>query len=108
MLTRGNCLALAAAAALLVSADAVSAQSKQRTAEPNALQTRCLQQVGAGKDPVTGRWMFYVGESDAMARIDAFKMCLAGGDRKKANAIGVPELYMTHPGDRGPTYRDRK
>jgi hypothetical protein len=92
----------------LAGADTAFARTKPRAAEPNALQAKCLQQIGAGRDPVTGKWMFYVGETDAMARIDSFKMCLAGGDRKKANAIGVPEIWMTHPGDRGPTSRAKK
>jgi hypothetical protein len=84
-----------------------SKSGARQAATPNALQARCLQQVGAGKDPVTGRWLFYVSEGDAMSRLDMYKMCLAGGDRAKANRIAVPEIWATHPGDRGPTYKGR-
>jgi hypothetical protein len=113
MFTRGKRAALATAVAacgLMLSSEVVVAQQQQkrqaaRTATPNAQQVKCLQQAGAGIDPVTKKWMFYVTEGDAMSRIDALKMCLAGGDRKRANAIGIPELPMTHPGDRGPRGR---
>jgi hypothetical protein len=81
------------------------AQSKKQRAaapqgQPNALLAKCLQQVGAGKDPVTGRWMIYTGETDSLARGEAFKLCLAGGDRAKANQITLPSINLTHPGDR--------
>jgi hypothetical protein len=78
---------------------------QQQAATPTGLRAKCLQQVGAGLDPVTKRWAFYVSEGDAMSRIDMLKMCLAEGDRAKANRIAVPEIWMTHPGDRGPRQR---
>jgi hypothetical protein len=80
-------------------------RKQQQAAAPTGLRAKCLQQVGAGLDPVTKRWAFFVSEGDAMSRIDMLKMCLAEGDRAKANRIAVPEIWMTHPGDRGPRQR---
>jgi hypothetical protein len=72
------------------------------TAGTNALQAKCLKDVGAGRDPVTGQMSFYINHP---SRMDQFKLCLAGGDREKAKTITVPELQRTHPGDRGPMVR---
>jgi hypothetical protein len=90
-----------ATAAPVAATDRATRAGRQRQASaPNGLRAKCLQQVGAGKDPVTGRWIFYTDGRDGMGRNDLFRMCLAGGDRAKANAITVPEFTMTHPGDR--------
>ena len=66
------------------------------------MNAKCLQDAGAGRDPVTGQMQFYLNHP---SRMDRFKLCLAGGDRTRANAITVPELSRVHPGDRGPTFR---
>jgi hypothetical protein len=47
--------------------------SPQRSAPPNALHMKCLQQAGASIDPVTKRWTYYVTERDGMGRTDAFR-----------------------------------
>lgn len=62
----------------------------------------CDQQAGAGIDPVTKRLTVYATERDAMARLDAYRMCLAGGDRAKANTIPVRERHM-NPGGGPPS-----
>jgi hypothetical protein len=81
-----------------------AARSGRQAVAPNALRDRCLQDAGAGRDPVTGRMQFYLNHP---SRMDRYKLCLAGGDRAKANSIAVPEISRVHPGDRGPTYRAR-
>jgi hypothetical protein len=95
-LGRSAVLPLTCGVAILLSwPDAASAR---RAAQPNALQMKCLQQAGASLDPVTKRWTFYVTERDGMSRSDMFRLCLAGGDRKKANAIAVPERDLSPAG----------
>jgi hypothetical protein len=87
-----------------VGAAAASRERPQQATAASALRAKCLQDVGAGRDPVTGRMQFYLNHP---SRMDQYKMCLAGGDRAKANAMAVPELSRVHPGDRGPTYKGR-
>ena len=72
----------------------------RQAATPNALHAKCLQQVGAFIDPVTKQWTFNVDESAAMSRIEMYRMCLAGGDRAKANTVAVRERNMS-PGEGG-------
>jgi hypothetical protein len=73
-----------------------AAARQRQAAAPNALLNKCLRDAGAGPDPVTGRMMFH----NSPGRMDQFKLCLANGDRRKANTIAIPEISMTHPGDR--------
>jgi hypothetical protein len=79
--------------------------ARGKSAIPTGVREHCLRQVGAGIDPVTKRWMFFSTDRDAMSRVEMFRMCLAGGDRAKANTIAVPGFSMSHPGDRGPMAR---
>lgn len=76
--------------------------SQQLAGIPADRRMKCLQQAGASIDPVTKRWTFYTTERDGMSRTDAFRMCLAGGDRAKANTIPVRERKM-NPGSGPPS-----
>jgi len=42
-----------------------------------------------------------------MGRNDMYRMCLAGGDRAKANSIAVREFRPAHPGDRSPYFKPK-
>ena len=72
-------------------------QTQRAGRQPNAAQLKCLQQAGASPDPVTKRWTFYTTERDGASRTDMFRLCLAGGDRVRAQTIPVREFPM-NPG----------
>lgn len=86
-------------------APARPSRAARQPAATSSLNAMCLQKVGASRDPVTGRWMFHTDGRDGMGRNDMYRMCLAGGDRAKANAVTVPEFRGVHPGDRWPYHR---
>jgi hypothetical protein len=79
-----------------------SKKSAGRAAPANTSVARCMQQAGGSIDPVTKRWTFYATERDGMGRLDMYRMCLAGGDRAKANTVPVRERAL-NPGGTAPS-----